>query len=70
MKMFSIGEFVYLQHDSDQVRRMVTRIQEAGGGFTYCLSAGTSETWHYDFEISRDIDVLAKIEASEREDAD
>lgn len=49
---FEIGQIVFLKTDVDQYPRMVTRLNVAPNVITYCLSFGTSESWHYDNEIS------------------
>jgi hypothetical protein len=58
---FEIGSGVYLKTDKDQSKRIVTAIAIKPTGVTYELSYGTMTSWHYDFEISSDVDVVAKV---------
>jgi hypothetical protein len=53
-----IGDTVYLKTDKDQCKRMVTGICIRPQGITYALVCGTNESWHYEFEITSDVDVL------------
>jgi hypothetical protein len=55
---FKIGDIVYLRTDSDQKKRIVTSIVISQSGIKYELSCATVDTWHYDFEMTHDIDVL------------
>jgi len=55
---FDIGDIVYLQTDTDQVGRMVTRILVEKTCIMYQLIAGVVASDHYEFEISADKNVL------------
>ena len=55
---FNIGDVVYLRTDSDQKERLVTGFYVRHLSLTYGLGAGADESWHYDFEISVEKDVL------------
>lgn len=55
---YEIGQIVYLKTDREQYPRIVTAIAQRQGTVLYELSYGTSDAWHYDFEISVDKDVL------------
>jgi len=55
---FKIGDSVYLKTDIDQQKRLVTGYYIRMNSITYLLSCGVSESTHYDFEITEDIDVL------------
>lgn len=59
---YNIGDFVYLNTDTEQKKRLVISISVSPTGIRYCLSCGNNDTWHYDIEISKEIDVLAKVE--------
>jgi hypothetical protein len=59
---FSFGQIVYLITDSEQKRRMVTKIYLSPNGVAYQLTCGVNESDHYEFEISDEVDVLAKTE--------
>lgn len=55
---FNIGDKVYLETDSDQKSRIVTGINIRAASITYALSCDVTESWHYDFEIAAEKDVL------------
>jgi hypothetical protein len=56
---FKLGEIVYLATDPDQHPRMVTGINIRGTGAYYGLAFGSKEeTWHYDFEITSERDIV------------
>jgi len=49
---FSIEDIVYLKTDIEQLPRIVTGIIVRKNSLLYYLTNGTTETCHYDFEIS------------------
>jgi hypothetical protein len=55
---FDIGDSVYLKTDPEQAERLVTGISVRQNGITYAISHLTNETWHYDFEITKDRDII------------
>ena len=56
---FDFGEMVYLKTDKDQSPRMVVCIMVyKAGELIYKLVCGTTESSHYGFELSREINVL------------
>lgn len=55
---FDIGDSVYLRTDPEQAERLVTGINVRQNGITYAISYLTNETWHYDFEISKERDII------------
>lgn len=55
---FNIGQEVYLRTDKDQLMRLVLAIQVKNGTLLYELGCGSSTSWHDDFEISTQADVL------------
>ena len=56
---FEIGQTVYLKMDNEQHERMVTGISlRPNRSVTYCLSLGTTETWHYGIEINDERDIV------------
>lgn len=57
---FQIGQMVFLKTDIDQHMRMVTGICIRGTGVQYALSFGSAETWHYEFEVTSEIDIFIK----------
>ena len=61
---YNIGSVVYLKTDKDQCKRLVTAIQINGnGGVIYRLASGSTESWHYAFEITTEIDVMIKTDS-------
>lgn len=51
---YKLGEIVYLITDTEQLYRMVTGVKFAlDGGVIYYLTSGTTETMHYEKEITR-----------------
>jgi len=59
---FDIGEPVYLRTDPDQYTRMVIGIYVEDNNITYCLGFLSDVSYHQSIEISREKDVLKKIE--------
>jgi len=55
---YDIGDMVYLHTDNDQLQRFVTGILVKPSSLTYALSCGSNESWHYDFEITVEKNVL------------
>lgn len=64
---FEIGQTVYLKTDSEQYPRIVTRLSVTANGITYSISSGVIESWHYDFEISEEKDVLINLQLKTNE---
>jgi hypothetical protein len=55
---FNFGDIVYLKTDTDQRERIVTAYCLTVNGVTYELKQGNSSSWHYDYEISIQKNVL------------
>ena len=55
---FNIGDKVYLETDVEQNERIVIGFYVKQGSITYALNCGTVESWHYDFEITVEKNVL------------
>jgi hypothetical protein len=53
--VFKISDEVYLKTGYDKERRIVTRISVYSGGRQYELSCGTETSWHYSFEITKEM---------------
>lgn len=49
---FEIAQEVYLIHDIDQCKRMITEIRVNQNGIVYILSCGEAATDHFECEIS------------------
>lgn len=61
---FIIEQVVYLVSDPDQRQRLVTGIIFRKGHVMYELTySDMPPTWHYDFEISDQEDVLKRVES-------
>ncbi len=62
---FSLKQIVYLKTDAEQLGRFVTAISLKGSGaVVYDLTCGTSESSHYDFEITAEKDILKCLDIS------
>lgn len=55
---YEIGDTVYLKTDRDQQPRIVTGFCVRSTGITVALACGSAESWHYDFEITIEKNVL------------
>jgi hypothetical protein len=55
---FDLGQIVYLKTDADQRERIVTGFCIRQAGQSYELMQGNIGSWHYDFEISEEKNVL------------
>lgn len=58
---FPIGSCVYLKTDIEQSLRLVTHATISATGILYGLSLGSESSEHYDFEISKDIDIVKRF---------
>jgi hypothetical protein len=58
---FNIGQVVYLKTDPEQHARIVTSMSITKDSIMYFLSFGITDSRHYDFEISDEINVLQTI---------
>lgn len=56
--LFDLGSIVYLKTDSDQKERIVCQITIATTGIRYMLCCGVAESWHYEFEMNAEKNVL------------
>lgn len=57
---YNIGEIVYLKTDEDQKERIVFAFIVYENEILYRLAAGTSNSEHYEFEISKEKDYVQK----------
>lgn len=55
---FNFGDIVYLKTDPDQRPRIVTTFSVGVSSILYELSCGTITSWHRDFEMTAEKDVL------------
>jgi len=55
---YNIKDFVYLTTDTEQKKRIVIGILVREGHILYELASGDISSYHNDFEISKEKDVL------------
>lgn len=58
---YQLGDIVYLTTDPEQSGRIVVEIVVTKGDVMYRVSLGTTTTIHYEFELSSEVNTLAKI---------
>lgn len=59
---FNIGDIVYITTDEDQKPRLIYSIEIFTGGYmVYRVVNGTESSTHYDIELSKEVNVLAKM---------
>lgn len=59
--MLKIGDLVYIKTDPEQRERMVTGITIRQNSIQYALSYGTTESWHYPIELSKDKNIIKAL---------
>lgn len=55
---FNIGDIVYLTTDIEQLPRVVISFTVSANGIIYNLTQGINESTHYNFEMSKEKDLL------------
>jgi hypothetical protein len=55
---YSIGEMVYLITDEQQRQRIIVGINIKPHDHVYALSCGEDESFHYDFEMSKEKNIM------------
>lgn len=55
---YEIGSIVYLITDPDQRERMIIGIYVCAHGLTYELRHESATSWHYDFEFTKEKDLV------------
>lgn len=61
---YELGEILFLKTDSEQRKRICTAIVVCpDNSFLYELTCDTQSNRHYDFEISREMDLAMKIDS-------
>ena len=58
---FEISQEVYLKTDIDQKKRIITGLIITKNDIRYELASGVESTWHYDYEVSLEINVLITV---------
>ena len=59
-----IGDVLYIIHDADCIERMVTGIRVMPNNLViYELSTGTIVSSHFEFEVSKDVDLCKKLKS-------
>ena len=59
---FNLKDVVYLQTDKAQDERIITRMQVTLNGLLYELTCGSVSSWHYEFEITTEKNVLKQTD--------
>lgn len=60
-------EWVYLVHDPEQHKRMITEIRMTKRVRQYMLRCGAEESLHYEYELSRDKDETLSMNLKDEE---
>jgi len=60
---FDVGQTVFLKTDPDQLQRLVYSVQVLKDTIMYQIVCGTLSSWHSDFEISTEKDVLKLVQS-------
>jgi hypothetical protein len=58
---YNLAEIVYLKTDKEQNKRMITQISIRQNSVLYELGCNGGSSWHYDFEFSKDKDILETL---------
>lgn len=58
---YEIGETVFVTHDIEQRARMITGIRITPGSHIYQTSQGINVTEFYEFELTKEKDILKTI---------
>lgn len=59
---YQLGQVVFLATDEEQHERIITGIRfHASGGHGYDLSLGDQSSYHYECEITPEINTLKKL---------
>lgn len=60
---YNIGQIVYLLTDREQCERIITCIQIVSmNNISYQLSCGIAASWHYDYEIISNKDLVKALQ--------
>ncbi len=55
---FNLGQQVFLKTDANQNERLITALQISSNGLLYRLACGSSDSWHFAFEIGIEKNIL------------
>lgn len=58
---FYYGDIVYLKTDAEQQARIAVQLLVNKDSILYKLSCGERDSYHYDFEISEEANVLHRL---------
>lgn len=61
---FEFGDIVFLKTDPDQLERQITGYIQRPNSIAYELSCGVETSIHYEFEITKEIDILKKVKSN------
>ena len=56
--LYNYGDEVFLKSDRDQLKRIVTGFILRSGTFLIGITLESKETWHYQFEVTKEKDVV------------
>ena len=58
---FNISDKVFLDTDTEQKERIVIELIIRNEGISYGLSCGTEVSYHFDFEIKKEKNILKNV---------
>lgn len=57
---YSFGDSVYIKTDPNQMEHQITGFTVRPAGILYGCSVNGDESWHYNFELSNEQDMVKK----------
>lgn len=58
MYKYKIGQSIFLKTDPEQLERIITGIHIRPNGVSYSVVLETNESYHYEFELTENRDVV------------
>lgn len=55
---YPFGDIVYLKTDIEQLPRQILQVSATSNGVMYQLTQETFVSWHYEFEIQAEKDII------------
>ena len=65
--IFNIGDIVYLKTDPDQYERIIVGFEITTRGLMYILNYISSQSYHYEFEITGNKNILKQLDIYKKE---
>jgi hypothetical protein len=60
--LYDIEDVLYIKHDAQYIERMVTSIKVMPNNLVvYELSVGNNTSWHFEFEVTHEVDLVKKL---------